>query len=181
MVTLLLCTTHVRISNSPERFMYTDVVYVLHRLGSTPPHPSCPVYMLRLYSETYCNDVFASQGFLPAHLPVFVLLFCLNLTFYLIYLDNPAPRHDQYVLHRCGAHTGWRRLIGCLIVISHFPQKSPTCSGSFAKNDKQLKASCGSLPPCTHLLPCVLYVCVVLTVTFARASSRSLSFKCTGL
>ena len=42
--------------------------------------------------------------------------------------------------------TGWRRPIGCLICIGHFPQKSPIISSVVAENDLQLKAFCASLP-----------------------------------
>jgi len=45
--------------------------------------------------------------------------------------------------------TGRRRITGCLIFIGHFSPKNPMISGSFAKIDLQLKASCESSPPCT--------------------------------
>ena len=46
-------------------------------------------------------------------------------------------------------HTEWRKDLGCLIFISHFPQKSPIIRGSFAENDLQLKASYAFTLLCT--------------------------------
>ena len=48
----------------------------------------------------------------------------------------------------CKVDNRMAKIQGCLVFIDYFPQKSPIISVSFAKNDLQLKAFCGSSPPC---------------------------------
>jgi len=68
----------------------------------------------------------------------------------------------------------------CVCDISHFPQKSPIISGSFAKRDLELKASYAS-PPCTYVsLICTGWRrcigCLKLQVSFRKRATKRRAF-----
>jgi len=64
--------------------------------------------------------------------------------------DMEHVRIQLFVWAHTIIDTGWRRLIGCLDFIGHFPHTSPVVIGSFAGKDLQLEAAYASLPPCMH-------------------------------
>jgi len=102
-----------------------------------------------------------------------------------MYIFTHTPLCIHTLIHRKPTASTWRPT-GCLIFIGHFPQKNPIINGSFAENDRQLKASyrlhpldsC-SLSPSTSCIYMYLFdICMCIPT---QAHAHTYTYICTNI
>ena len=131
MFTYICMYTHTSI------YTYVSILYVYIYIIYI--HVYLPIHTC-LYIYTYIYTHIHTHLYIHIYIKVLV-----NICWILSQVST-APSHVCWAL--LNIHTGWPGPIGCLIFTGHLPEKSPIISGSFAKNDLQLRASYGSSPPC---------------------------------
>jgi len=124
-----------------------SLLFLLIHISTCPSHYFCLV-------NTHNNKFIAT----PTHIS--------TITLHYYSYSNTFQRPTRIFRFMNTQNTGWRRRIGCLTLVGHFLQKSPTISASSAENDLQLKGSYGFSPPCSEFVTIPAHVSAIIILPY---------------
>ena len=142
--TLQHTATHTRTHTTTHVFRASTNILKSQTHCNTLQHTATHCNTLQ-HTATHCNTLQHTATHTTTHTITHTTTHTTTHALRALHSQKPALQVTSPASYR----TGWRRLIGSLIFMGHFPQKWPTFSGSFVGNDLQLRGSYESSPPCT--------------------------------
>jgi len=131
----------------------------MYTLQNTCVHIHSPLYIIflsiichmmsRMLAHVYMFTLCNTYVYIPSPLYIILSYMFWYMCMYTLCIKHMYMYILHYISHYVTCAPGWQRLIGSLIFVGHFPQKSLIFSGSFVEKDLQLRGSYESSPPCS--------------------------------